>query len=564
MATRFDIKSQLTGLLAEETGPFRFRENGPFRICIVYPNTYAVGMSNLGMQVNYRALNEVPGVTCERAFLPDSEWDRAMKGQCPVLSLETQRPLSDFHVVAFSVTYELDYLNVVRILRRAGIPPLKEERGDEHPLIIMGGAAATANPDTMTDLVDLFWIGESEQDVKQVFGALAEGWGSEDLLSSLAKFPHVHVPGVTDYWQVYTSIKQFELDDFPACSQVITPNTVFSSTGLVEVTRGCKWPCRFCIARTLYGPVRKLSRPVVDAYARAMAPYTRKLGLFGAGISDYEGLEDLIGGLAGDGFTVSCSSLRIAAMTPTLLDALYKAGQKTVTVAPESFSQRVLKRMAKGVNHVLLHRGMEELTRSTMSRVKCYLMLGIPGEDESDLKLVREIVEPYAKRSTCNWEISFSILEPKPHTPFESFKMATREEVEDRIRYLRRLMSGVTRTSLNLPSFNDTFLCDYLSRGDRRVGREIVRQMNEADSERFRLSYRDYLAYMDDLLKDRRVPWALNAEGVLAAPPFEATLPMHEPARMPGAPAISDSSTESGGPQAVPLVNSGGTEVPAM
>jgi radical SAM superfamily enzyme YgiQ (UPF0313 family) len=356
---------------------------------------------------------------------------------------------------------------------------------------------------------------------------------------------------VNDYRSVYTSIKQFELDDHPATSQCITPDTVFSSTGLVEVTRGCKWPCRFCIARTLYGPVRKLSRPVVDAYARSMAPYTRKLGLFGAGISDYEGLGDLIGGLAGEGFTVSVSSLRIAAMTPELLGALYHAGQKTVTVAPESFSQRILKRMAKGVNHVLLHRGMEELTRSSMARVKCYLMLGIPGEDESDLSLVREIVEPYARRSTCQWEVSFSILEPKPHTPFESFALATRAEVEDRIRYLRRLMSGVPRVTLNLPSFNDTFLCDWLSRGDRRVGREIVRQMRESGSERFRLSYRDYLDDMGDMLKDRRVPWALDAGGVLPPPPFEPSLPILEPAKMPG-------------PQAVTQLTPAGSEVPAM
>lgn len=551
MTQRFDIKSKLSSLLADETGPIRFRENGSFRVCIVYPNTYAVGMSNLGLQVNHRAINEVPGITCERAFLPDAEWDRACKGLAPVLSLETQRPLSDFHVVAFSLTYELDYLNVVRIMRRAGIPELKEERSDQHPMIIAGGAAVTANPDPLKDLVDLFWIGESEQDVKQAFGALAEGWGSKDLLKDLCRIPHVHVPGINEYWQVYTSIKQFELDDFPACSQIITPNTVFSGTGLVEITRGCKWPCRFCIARTLYGPVRKLSRPVVEKYARSMLPYTRKLGLFGAGISDYEGLEDLIGGMASEGFSVSCSSLRIAAMTPQLLDALYKAGQKTVTVAPESFSQRILKRMAKGVNHVLLHRGMEELTVSTMSRVKCYLMLGIPGEDESDLQLVREIVEPYAKRSSCKWEVSFSILEPKPHTPFETFPMATRSEVEDRIKYLRRLMAGVPRTTLNLPSFNDTFLCDYLGRGDARVGREIVRQMRESNSERFRLNYREYLEYMGDLLKDRRVPWALNAEGVLGAPPFESTLPMHEPARMPG-------------PQAVTLLTPTGTEVPAM
>lgn len=551
MAHAFDIHRKLSDLHSQETGPFRFRENGPFRVCIVYPNTYAVGMSNLGLQVNYRALNEIPGVTCERAFMPDPEWDRAAKGKAPVLSLETHRLLSDFHVVAFSVTYELDYLNLVRILERAGIPALKEERRDAHPLIVIGGAAVTANPFAMYDLADLFWIGESEADVKQAFGAMADGWGSADLLADLCRFPHVHVPGVNAYRQVYTSIKQFELDDHPATSQCITPHTVFSSTGLVEITRGCKWPCRFCIARTLYGPVRKLSRPVVEEYARAMAPYTKKLGLFGAGISDYEGLEDLIGGLADEGFTVGVSSLRIAAMTPALLGALYRAGQKTVTVAPESFSQRILKRMAKGVNHVLLHRGMEELTRSKMEKVKCYLMLGIPGEDESDLALVRETVEPYAKRSSCRWEISHSILEPKPHTPFESFPMATRQEVEDRIRFLRRSMAGVSRCTLNLPSFNDTFLCDYLGRGDARVGREIVRQMRESGSERFRLSYRDYLEYMGELLDGGRFPWALNAEGQLSPPPFPATLPLLEPARMPGAGAVT---------QLTPA----GTEVPAM
>jgi radical SAM superfamily enzyme YgiQ (UPF0313 family) len=551
MAHHVDIRKKLSDLHAQEAGPFRFRENGPFRVCLVYPNTYAVGMSNLGLQVNYRAINGVKGVTCERAFLPDSDWDKAMKGKAPVLSLETQRPLSDFHVIAFSVTYELDYLNMVRILERAGIPALKEERGEGHPLIVAGGAAVTANPDAMADLVDVFWIGESEADVADVFGAMAEGWGGPNLLADLCRFPHVHVPGVNPYWQVYTSIKQFELDDHPATSQCITPNTVFSSTGLIEITRGCKWPCRFCIARTLYGPVRKLSRPVIERYAQEIKPFTNKLGLFGAGISDYEGLEDLIGGLANDGFTVGVSSLRIAAMTPQLLDALYRAGQKTVTVAPESFSQRILKRMAKGVNHVLLHRGMEELTRSTMARVKCYLMLGIPGEDESDLALVREIVEPYAKRSTCNWEISFSILEPKPHTPFESFHMATRAEVEDRIRYLRRMMAGVPRCSLNLPSFNDTFLCDWLGRGDRRVGREIVRQMRESGTERFRLNYREYLDYMQDLLKERRVPWALNAEGIVSPPPFEPMLPIVEAARMPGAAAVTQ-------------LTATGTEVPAM
>jgi radical SAM superfamily enzyme YgiQ (UPF0313 family) len=548
-----DVRRKLEERLARESGPFAFRENGPFRVCLVYPNTYAVGMSNLGLQVNYRAINEVAGVTCERAFLPDPAWDTGpgRGGRAPVLSMETRRPLSDFHVVAFSITYELDYLNVVRILDRVGIPALKERRRPGSPLILAGGAAPTANPATLSDLVDVFWIGESEAHVSAMIEALAAGWGSPDLLAALARLPHVHVPGINAYRDVYTGIRQFDLDRHPAVSQLLTPDTVFASTGLIEVTRGCKWPCRFCIARTLYGPVRKLSRPVVESYARRIGDYTRKLGLFGAGISDYEGLDDLIVGLAGGGFEVGVSSLRIAAMTPRLLDALHRAGQRTVTVAPESFSQRILRRMAKGVNHVLLHRGLSELARSSMERVKTYLMVGIPGEDESDLALARQIIEPYARKSRCTWELSYSILEPKPHTPFESFRVASRAEIEARLSFLRRDLARVPRVKLSVPGFRETVLCDYLCRGDADVGREIVAQIEGSGSGRFQLPYARYLEATAGWTQDRRAPWALTADGRLSPPPFEERLPIAEPARMPG-------------PEHVTGRAPGGAELPAM
>lgn len=504
----YHVRERLKELRANETGPFVFSERGQFRVCLVYPNTYHVGMSNLGLQITHSRLNQVRGLTCERAFLPDPDLDRRFPDrQAPILSVETQRPLDEYHVVAFSISSEMDYINVVRILLRSGIPPLKTDRARPGPLVMAGGAAVTANPAPLSDIVDLVWIGEGEDGLDAVFSGLEACWGSPSVIQEVSKLPHVFVPGVNQFRDVYESASHCELNRHPVSSRILTPHTVFASTGLIEVTRGCRRACRFCLARALYGPVRSLSRPVLASRVSELEPFTKKLGLFGPGIGDYEGLSDLVDQLAQLGFAVSVSSIRLGALDSPLLGALARAGQRTVTVAPESFSPRILKYLGKSVDPTSTQDGLTRLAKSGFARVKLYLMLGIPDEDESDLASIRQALMPHIRSGQIRWDLSFSILLPRPHTPLEALPLAAKSDLEARLRFLRRDLGSIERVELVLPSVRDTYLSDFLCRGDESVGREIVAQLGTLRKPSLQLPYARYLEAMERILGQGPLPW---------------------------------------------------------
>lgn len=532
-----ELQRRFRHLQDAETGPYSFQERGGFRVCLVYPNEYHVGMSNLGLQVNLAALGEVDSLTCERAFLPGAEERKAAGSRGnPMVSFDTMRPLGQFNVLAFSITYELDYLNVIRILRMAGIDPRKDRRQPGDPLIIAGGAAVTANPSSMEDIFDLFWIGESEAQVRSFFGAVKDGYQSPGFLQDIAKHPHVFVPGISHYQSVVTSIRQYPLDEYPAVSRIITPHTAFSGVGLMEVTRGCKWPCRFCIARTLYGTVRRLTPETVLAQADILRQYTDKIGLFGAGISDYPDLVGLIRQLVAKGFVVNTSSLRFTCMDDEMAATLEAAGQRTITVAPESFSLKILKKLAKGLNEPYLHRGLEAVLRSKIERVKIYHIVGVPEEGPEDLHKTVEFIQPYARRSNILWELGYSILEPKPHTPFEHLPMASKADVEKSIAYVRKTMHQIGRVKVSYPSFKETTLCDWLCRGDRRVGLTLADLFANDPWEKFQLPYHRYLSDMEEILGSD-LPWRiLPAEPRLKD--AKQVIPVLPPV-MPTAPAYS-------------------------
>ncbi len=245
----------MDALLALERTPHPFQENGPFRVCLVFPNVYRVGMSNLGLQTVYRTLNRLPGVTCERAFLPDPE-DLRLHAyyKTPLFSLETRRQLRDFDVVAFSLTYEMDYLNVFEILRLAAIPARSADRGPREPLVMAGGAAITANPLVLDPVLDLVFLGEAEVGAPELFRRLGECDG-QDLESLTAGLPQIYMPG--DGREPPAEVPSLpDLEEHPATSTILTPRTVFADTALIELTRGCPRKCSFCIAKDLYGATR--------------------------------------------------------------------------------------------------------------------------------------------------------------------------------------------------------------------------------------------------------------------------------------------------------------------
>jgi radical SAM superfamily enzyme YgiQ (UPF0313 family) len=236
--------------LSREQGTIIKDWGGRIPIALVYPNSYYLGMSNLGVHAVYKLLNSYDDVVCERAF-----WEENRENPSPPISLESQRPLADFAAVVFSVSYELDYFNVVSILRASGIPLYAAERNESHPLVIAGGPCIMANPMPPSPFFDCLAIGEAEPMVPAMLPIISEGANRDASLKSLSLLPGVFVP---QYYSGKLVARQWakKLDDFPVASTVLTPDTELGDLYLIEVERGCNWGCRFCLVSQSFAPMR--------------------------------------------------------------------------------------------------------------------------------------------------------------------------------------------------------------------------------------------------------------------------------------------------------------------
>ena len=265
--------------LSREQGTIIKDWGGRVPIALIYPNSYYVGMSNLGLHAIYSLLNSYNEIVCERAF-----WENKDK-RLPALSLEAQRPLSDFAILAFSISYELDYFNVVQILNASGIPLYAADRDERHPLVIAGGPCITANPTPLSPFFDCLCIGEAEAILPAMLPQLVEGIAGkrDELLKALAPLPGVYVP------QCYSGtpvVRQWatNLDEFPVKSTILTPDTELGDLYLIEVERGCNWGCRFCLTRNAFRPARFRSIDEILAQAKLGLKYRKRLGLVGAAV----------------------------------------------------------------------------------------------------------------------------------------------------------------------------------------------------------------------------------------------------------------------------------------
>jgi len=293
--------------LSREQGTIIKDWGGRIPIALIYPNSYYIGMSNLGLHAIYKLLNNYSEVVCERAF-----WERDNRAESlPPLSVESQRPLSDFAVLAFSISYELDYFNVVQILKAGGIPLYAADRDQRHPLIIAGGPCIIANPLPLSPFFDCLCMGEAEPILPAMLPVLSGGIGGkrDKLLKELTSLPGVYVPLASSGTP---AVRQWvtNLDDFPVASTVLTPDTELGDLYLIEVERGCNRGCRFCLTSNAFRPMRYRSIDKLIAQARLGLKYRRRIGLVGPAVSDYPQLEELLVKLRqmGAGLSISCSS----------------------------------------------------------------------------------------------------------------------------------------------------------------------------------------------------------------------------------------------------------------
>ncbi len=529
-------------ILAAEQGAVPKNWGGKLPVCLVYPNRYRTAMSNLGFQAVYALLNAQPDIVCERAFLPDQEDLKEYgKSGTPLLSLESQRPLADFAVIAFSVSFESDYLHFPTIFKLAGIPPFAAERDATRPLVMAGGAALFLNPEPVAELLDLVCVGEAEAILPGLMALLQEeGMERQALLRRAAALPGVYVPSLYEISYDGERMEAIrprpgvparvsrvwakELDDHITSSALYTPDTEFADMHLIELSRGCPRGCRFCAAGFIYRPFRQRSlAKLKEEAARGLAEHKR-LGLVGAAITDYRGIGELSRFILERGGKLSVSSLRLDNLDDDLLAALKASGHKTVALAPEGGSQRLRDLVRKDLDTEQILSACDRLIRNDILNLKLYFIIGLPTETMADLEemtaLVAEIrsrVLAAAREKGRIGEVTLSVnpFVPKPFTPLQWCGMEEQKSLEGKIRYLQQSVGRLANVRMIAESPRDAYLQALLSRGDRRLAGLLVKS---AESGNWRKAVKtsgmetDRFVYRNIPL-DEMLPWEIIDSG---------------------------------------------------
>ncbi len=470
-------------LLQKETGTVYKEPGGKVRVCLVYPNQYSVGMSSLGFQGVYAMLNQRPDVYCERAFLPSADdMVEHERSGTKLFSLESQSRLASFDILAFSVSFENDYPNVLKVLGLAGIPFRSDARDAGHPLVVLGGVCAISNPEPLAEFFDVVFVGEAEEMLQEFMDTFLASDGREDLLGKAKDIEGVYIPAFYELEYAPDGhisqrrairgaperVKRRFVSDIsaqPLVPLITTPEAEFSSMVLAEAMRGCPWSCNFCLAGHVYDPPRIKSGEALCAEIALNASSGLKVGLIGPSLSDYPHREMVLGM---EGVSFSITSLRASPKSAELA-ALLK-GHRSVSIAPEAGSERMRRAINKKITREDILETSRRLLEGGLKSLRLYFMLGLPGEDTSDVEAIVELVsEIRACSKAGKLALTLSVFVPKPHTPFQWQPMLDLKEVSRRIKLVRDGLRGLHGVSVSAESPRLAHMQGFLAQGDRRV-----------------------------------------------------------------------------------------------
>jgi radical SAM superfamily enzyme YgiQ (UPF0313 family) len=490
-------------VLSSEVGTVRKPHGGRLRVALAFPNTYFVGMSNLGLQTVYRLFNDLDIVVCERVFLPPKqELAAQLASGVPLRTIESNTLVRDFDVFAFSVSFEWDYTNVLSMLRLAKIPVRAEQRTGFDPLIVIGGAVTFVNPEPLAPFADVIAAGEGEVLIPALMEALGQSTNRRDLLQHLAASRGFYVPSFYDvHYHPDGTLASFEpkpgtnappvvrkaavktteaLD--PPSTVIFTPDTEFGSRFLVEVVRGCANLCRFCWAGYNYLPVRAFPADRILDLARAARPHATRAGLVSIALCDHPEIERILTGLLDLGYGISPASLRLDDLTEPIVRLLHESGERSITIAPETGSDRLRRVINKTVTNEEILEKADLIFANGIENLKLYFMLGLPTEADEDVEAIRDLTcalrdtmlrHARAKGHIGRIVASVNPLIPKPGTAYQWLPMEDPAITDRKAKRLRTLVADLDNVYFNIKSERHSYYQSLLSLGDRRVAPAI-------------------------------------------------------------------------------------------
>lgn len=470
-------------------------DSASLRVALCYPDVYEVGMSNLAIPVLYGMLNAMPGVIAERVFPPWPDMENELRQQgLDLFSLESSHPLHEFDVIAFSFGYELTYTNALTVLDLGGIPLQREQRTAAHPWVIAGGSAVV-NPEPMSDFIDAFFIGEAEATISNLIEVIRAGKHDRKRLErSLATLPGIYVPALYEpdpsgrgplqpLGEAPASVLRCLVDELPPppTRPIVPFLEAVHDYASIEIQRGCTRGCRFCQAGMVYRPVRTRSRSQLLAAAEELirnCGYS-ELSLLSLSSSDYPEIEELVGDLTHlcnrHRVSLSVPSLRLGPESVKLLEMLPGRRSSSFTFAPEAGTERLRRVINKNVTEEDMFTTLEALLEGGWTKLKLYFMIGLPTETADDVAGIADLVRRVAgTHKSLKVNVSVNLLVPKAHTPSQWSAQDTPEDAEEKVNILKRGLR-LDRVKLSWTDSLSSQLEAALSRGDRRVGKAILR-----------------------------------------------------------------------------------------
>ena len=535
---RKDLIDRLQELYKDEDSRVTVNPHAGQKVAIVYPNTYFVGMSNLGLHIIYEEINLRNDSVCERIFLPEKkELEAYDKTKTPLMSVETQRPMHQFDVVAFDVTFEMDYFHIPLMLRHGRVPIMGKDRTEFDPIVIAGGPCATFNPEPFADFIDAFIIGEGEGIVSRVLDIIRdgkmEGLDRHAILRQLADVSGVYVPSL--YVPIYnedgefkgydivegvpkTIKRHFEMLTSGGETVVATNYTEFGAMYIIEVARGCGRHCRFCMAGYCFRVPRVRPLDILKEGVERAEKLGKKVGLMGAAISDYPEVDELVNYIRSKDMRYSCASLRADSLTQAVVDGLADSGQKTITIAPETGSERLRRVINKGISEEHLQNAATLSAKSGIQHMRLYIMIGLPTETDKDIEAIvglAERTQAHMEKVGCKGRLTLSInpFIPKPFTPFQWMAMDNQKVVEKKLQYIKKALQKNRRIEVLVESPKEAYIQGVLARGDRRLGAVIAACAVNRGSKSFKSEMKAAGLDMDDMNYRERsfdefLPWS--------------------------------------------------------